>query len=89
MAQTLIVAVLVVACALNAAWLLAPAAARRAVAKALLGLPLPASLAARLRKHAEATSAGCACDGCDGAPAAKKAPPDAAVPITFHRRMPH
>ena len=88
MAQTLIVAVLVVACALHAAWLLAPAAARRAVAKALLGLPLPAAFAARLRKHAEASNAGCACDGCDGATAAKKAAPGAAAPITFHRRLP-
>ena len=88
MTQTLVVAVIVVACALHAAWILAPAALRRAWANALLALPLPARLAARLRKHAAATGGGCACDGCDGATAAKKTPPAAAVPITFHRRLP-
>ncbi len=89
MAQTLVVALLVVACALRAAWILAPAAARRAVARALLAWPLPRVLAAPLRKHAEAASAGCACDGCDNASGQvqPKAAPGVA-PITFHRRIP-
>lgn len=89
MVESLIVAFLVVACALRAAWILAPAAARRSVARALLAWPLPRVLAAPLRKHAQAASAGCACDGCDGAPATAK--PQAAggvAPITFHRRVP-
>ena len=88
MAQTLIVALLVAVCSLHAAWILAPAAARRSIAGALLAWPLPAAVAARLRKHAQAASGGCACDGCDkGAAAAPKAAPTVA-PITFHRRPP-
>ena len=89
MAQTLIVALLVVLCSLRAAWILAPATARRAVARALLAGPLPAALAAPLRKHAQAASDGCACDGCDkgSASAAPKTAP-AVAPITFHRRLP-
>ncbi|HEV7576653.1 MAG TPA: hypothetical protein VGO85_11460 [Caldimonas sp.] len=89
MTQTLVVAVLVAACSLRAAWILAPAAVRRAVARALLSWPLPRALATPLRKHARAASAGCACDGCDSGSAAqaKKAAPVVA-PITFHRRLP-
>ncbi len=86
MAQTVIVAVLVGACSLHAAWILAPAGARRSLARALLALPLPSRLATRLRKNSAAPSAGCACDGCDRAPA-KKAPVSVA-PIKFHRRLP-
>ena len=89
MAQTLIVVLLVVVCSLRAAWILAPAAARRSVARALLAWPLPRMLATPLRKHAQAASAGCACDGCDSgsaSPKAKAAP--AIAPITFHRRLP-
>ena len=89
MAQILIVALLVVACSLRAAWILAPASARRTVARALLAWPLPRVLATPLRKHAEAASAGCACDGCDGASAsAKRATAPGVAPITFHRRPP-
>jgi hypothetical protein len=99
MVQMLIVALLVVACSLNAAWMLAPANARRAAARRLLAspLPLPRMLAARLRKHADHAGSGCACDGCDHAPAAEgaKRGPSAAsrstspfAPITFHRRLP-
>jgi len=85
MAQTLIVALLVVVCSLRAAWILAPAAARRAIARALLAWPLPDALAAPLRKHAREAS-----DGCDKGGAAvgePKAAPTVA-PITFHRRLP-
>jgi hypothetical protein len=89
MAQTFIVVVLVVVCSLRAAWILAPAAARRAVARALLSWPLPRTLAEPLRKHADAASDGCACDGCDkgaSAPGPKTTP--TVAPITFHRRLP-
>jgi hypothetical protein len=80
--QELVVAVLVVACSAYAAWTLMPAPARRGIALSLLKLTLPAALAARLRKHAVATS-GCACDGCDRSAVAK--PKGGAVqPLTFH-----
>ena len=89
--QTLIVALLVTGCAIYAAWTLMPAAARRAVALALLKLPLPDGVAAKMRRAATASS-GCGCDGCDRAP--KKAPPGspadrgASQPqiVTFHPR---
>ncbi len=86
--QDLIVALLVAGCAVYAAWTLMPAAARRAVAGALLKLPLPASFALRMRKAATASS-GCGCDGCDHAPAktakSAKASPAAPQVVTFHR----
>jgi hypothetical protein len=90
MVQSLVVALVVVACALHAAWSLAPVAARRAVAGRLLALPLPRRLAATLRRHADATSAGCACDGCDKSAAKAKttAAPPGGAPITFHPRLP-
>ena len=89
MAQPFIVAVLVIVCALRAAWILAPAAARRAVARTLLSWPLPSAFAEPLRKHADAASDGCACDGCNKGPDATKAKTAPAVaPITFHRRLP-
>ena len=92
MTQVLVVALLVVACSLRAAWILAPAAARGAIARALLTCRLPGWLTARLRRHAQAASSGCACEGCDkGAPAAaaKDVPAVAPTiaPITFHRRL--
>jgi hypothetical protein len=90
MAEVLVVALLVVACSLRAAWILAPAAARRAIARALLAWPLPGWLASRLGKHAQAASSGCACDGCDKGARAPKGAPTAApavAPITFHRRL--
>ena len=89
MTQTLIVALLVVVCSLRAAWILAPAAARRAVARGLLAWPLPRRLAAPLRRQAQAASGGCACDGCEkGSAAAKPKAAPTTVPITFHRRLP-
>jgi hypothetical protein len=89
MVQIVIVALLVAVCTLRAAWILAPAAARRAVARTLLAWPLPGFARKPLRKHAEPASAGCACDGCDkgSASAAPKAAATVA-PITFHRRLP-
>ncbi len=89
MAQTLIVALLVAACSLRAAWILAPAPARRAIARALLKWPLPRAFAAPLQRHASAASDGCACDGCDkGSHAAKPKTAPTVAPITFHRRAP-
>jgi hypothetical protein len=82
--QILIVALLVVGSALFAAWTLMPAAARRALAIALLKLPLPAFATARLRRAATLSS-GCGCDGCDHAPA-KAAAHDAPQVVRFHPR---
>ena len=85
--QSGVVALIVGACLLYAVWTLMPAAARRALAGALLRLPLPAPLAARLMKTANAAS-GCGCDGCDRAPVATAAaaPKRAEQPIRFHPR---
>ncbi len=84
MLQHLVVALLLIGCTAYAGWALMPAAARRALATALLKLPLlPSALTARLRKAATASS-GCGCDGCDNAPntPAAKAP----QVVTFHRK---
>jgi hypothetical protein len=85
MLQTLIVALLVTACAGYAAWTLMPGAARRALAVAMLKLPLPTSVATRLREAARASS-GCGCDGCDHAPAKAAG---TANTVTFHPRRRH
>ena len=85
MLQTLIVALLVIGCSTFAAWTLMPAAARRAIASMLLKLPLPKSIAARMRKAATASS-GCGCDGCDPAP--PRSAPKAQQVVTFHPRPP-
>ena len=83
--QILIVALLVSACLVYAAWTLMPAAARRAIAASLLKLPLPATLALRMRRAATVTS-GCGCDGCDHAPT--KTASKASQRVTFHPRPP-
>ncbi len=90
--QTLVVALLVTACASYAAWTLMPASLRRSLALVLLKLPLPRLLANTMRKRSVASSA-CACDGCDKA----KAPVDATTrakpsssgvaPLVFHPRL--
>jgi len=66
--QTMIVALLVLGCAVYATWSLMPSALRRAVARSLLRHPLPEAFARRMRRAA-AAPAGCGCDGCDHAPA--------------------
>ena len=81
--QSLIVALLVPGCSAYVVWVVLPGAARRGAVDALLRLPLPDVLAARLRKTAQATS-GCGCSGCDHA--VSKPGPDAAQTITFHPR---
>lgn len=89
--QTLIVALLVLGCTTYAAWTLMPAAARRAIATALLRLPLPSGFAQKMRQASVMTS-GSGCDSCDRAPAnaARKANaqggPATPQVITFHPR---
>ena len=53
--QAVIVALLVVACSLYAAWTLMPAAARRGIARTLLKLPLPGAVKRRLQRQLEAS----------------------------------
>ncbi len=87
--QALVVAPIVVACATYAAWTLMPASARRALALALLKLPLPGPLAAAMTRHS-VVSSGCACDGCDKATAKVPATgtvPGGVAPIVFHPRL--
>ena len=84
--QNLIVALLVPACTLYAAWKLMPSAARRSLASSMLRLPhLPGPLEAGLRKHAQAAS-GCGCDGCDRSEKSPSTKAPAAQPVTFHPR---
>ena len=89
--QSIIVTLLVLGCSFRAAWTLMPAAARRALATAMLRWPLPEPLAARLRSSAKAES-GCAsgCASCDHAEAKSKSGSSLAAPqkITFHPRTP-
>lgn len=83
LAQTVIVALLVLGCAVYATWTLLPADARRPIAKALLKLQLPGKLAQVMRKHAEAANS-CGCDGCDHS--SKQRPPPSVQPIRFQPR---
>ena len=88
--QLVVVALVVAACAVYAAWTLAPRALRRRAATALLRRPWPVRIARFLERHAAADD-GCACDGCDVANAKAKAKTTArgeAHPITFHPRPP-
>jgi hypothetical protein len=85
--QVLVVALLVAACSIYAAWVLMPGIARRALATTLLKMPMPSALAGRLRKAATASS-GCGCDGCDAAPAPAPAVKSATQVVTFHPRPP-
>ena len=80
-AQIVIVALLVTACTVYAAWSLMPSAARRHLAQALLKLPLPAPARAPLEK-ALAPSDGCGCNGCDVGTQKKPATSDP-QPIRF------
>ena len=90
--QTLVVALLVSACASYATWTLMPTSLRRSLAGALLKLPLPRAISATMAKQAAASSS-CACDGCDkgkapvdASTAAKPSGP-AIAPIVFHPRL--
>ena len=89
--QSIIVTLLVLGCSARAAWTLMPAAARRALATAMLRWPLPEPLAARLRANAQPAS-GCAsgCASCDHAApkAGSGSSPGALQKISFHPRKP-
>jgi hypothetical protein len=84
LAQTVVVALLVLGCTVYATWTLLPAGARRPIAKALLKLQLPARLAQVMHKHAEATNA-CGCEGCDHS--SKNRAPPAVQTIRFQPRV--
>ena len=81
--QTAAVALIVGACLVYAVWALMPSAARRSLARVLVGLPLPAVLVRRLTQMARAAS-GCNCDGCDRAPATAAMPRRGEQTIRFH-----
>jgi hypothetical protein len=88
-AQWIVVGIVVFASAIYAAWSLMPASLRRVLSTSALRLPLPAAIAAWLRRHAsDATS--CGCSGCDrnplSTPAAATPASNMVRPITLHRR---
>ena len=85
--QSLVVALLVCGCAVYVTWTLMPASLRRAIALALLKLPLPGGVATFMRRHS-AQASGCGCDGCDKSvlKAAPAAGPATNATITFHPR---
>jgi len=82
-AQSVIVAVLVLGCAIYATWTLLPASARRSVALALLKQRLPGPVAILLRKHAQASTGCGGCDGCDHSSKKKVA---SVQSVNFHPR---
>ena len=86
LAQTVLAALLVAACAIYAVWALLPGAARRPIARALLRIRWPQRLATRLQRHAEASD-GCACDGCDQQ-TQSAGPQSTEHPIRLHRSPP-
>jgi hypothetical protein len=85
-AQSLVVALIVLACTVYAAWTLMPAAARRAMATALLKLSLPEVLARPFRR---ATQSGGGCGGCDNCGDADAKATKALQTVTVHRRSRH
>jgi len=83
--QTLLVALIVLACSTYAVWTLMPSALRRSLALRALKLSLPESLARTFRKAAKPAGA---CGGCDNCGDAAEKPAAAGVQkITFHRRV--
>ena len=86
LAQSLVVALIVLACTVYAAWTLMPAAARRAMAAAMLKLSLPDVLA---RPFRQATQSGSGCGGCDSCGDAGAKSPTAVQTVTIHRRVRH
>lgn len=85
--QDVLVGLIVVSCALYAAWSLMPAALRRSLAGQGARLPLPSRLRSRLRAIASAAP-GCGCNGCDRGGDAAAATPGAAKPVQFVRKLP-
>jgi hypothetical protein len=83
--QTLIVALIVLACSGYALWTLMPASLRRSLALKLLKLSWPESFERVFRK---ATQPAGACGGCDSCgDSAAKPRSKGAHKITFHRRI--
>jgi hypothetical protein len=80
-AQSIVVALIVVACTAYAAWTLMPAVARRALATRVLKLSLPERLARPFRRALGPSSA---CGGCDSCGDTAEAPK--VKPVIFHRR---
>lgn len=84
--QELLVALIVLACTVYAAWTLMPSALRRAIAQRLQHWPWPPLLARSLRRAALAPT-GCGCDGCDAkAPGSPRAPAAQQHTIRIHRQ---
>jgi hypothetical protein len=90
-AQWLAVALVVTGSAMYATWTLMPMSLRRGLAGVLLKLPLPASIATRVRAVATSASS-CGCSGCDRNPLAgadaESRTTSAVQPIKLHRRLP-
>ena len=93
--QSIVVALLVIGCSAYAAWSLMPAAARRALAGALVNVtarwPLPDAVTSRLNAAANRSAAGCGgCDSCGPTPAVPNAKqlPAGTQPLVFHRKPP-
>jgi cytochrome c553 len=83
--QSIVVALIVLACTAYAVWTLMPSAARRALATAMLRFTLPSAIAKPLQR---ATQAASGCGGCDGCgDAAPKKAPGSAQPLVFQRRL--
>ncbi len=88
-AQGLIVAIIVLGCCAYAAWTLMPSAARRALAAALMKLPLPNLCLQHLARAAKPSNS-CGCDGCDRSELAPKLgsqPASKPAVVTFHPRL--
>jgi len=86
--QYLVVALIVLGCAVYASWTLMPAALRRRSAMALAAWPWPRAVAQWLARQA-APGTGSGCDGCARSTLAQpKTSAGAPTPITFHRRPP-
>jgi hypothetical protein len=86
--QSLLVALIVLACGAYAAWTLMPSALRRPLARTMLRLSLPEFVARMLRNAAQPAGACGGCDSC-GDSAARPAPSSmpGVKPVTFHRRL--
>jgi len=83
--QSLVVALIVMACSLYAAWTLMPSALRRTLALWMLKLALPEWLARPFRRAAGPAGACGGCDSCGDT--ASKPAATGAQKVTFHRRI--
>lgn len=83
--QTLIVALLVPACAAYAAWTLMPAAARRGLAVQLLRIR-PSGIGTAALQKAALPASSCGCNGCDRAPRTSAVAKAGGQTLHFHPR---